>query len=168
MSSNKTSHKTAVPAKTKSASKAKPFLLLLPALLIGFTISFAVVSRLNHKPTATNAGVITTDGKTIHNVDLRKDNNQPIDLLVNTGEYVQFNSKDGGKHQIVAGGHTGGDHGGHGQVDSGVFNDDQGYLLQFKEIGKFDFHDNLDRDYTITVIVYDPSKSAEDSKLKTN
>ncbi len=169
MSSNKTvgKKKTSVAKKpVEKTTEVKPLLLLLPALLIGFVISFVIVSRLNDSPVTTSAGAVTIDGITIHNVDVHRDNDQPIDLLVNKGEYVQFNSKDGGNHQIVLGGHGSDHHGGEGQIDSGVFKAEEGYRVQFKESGKFNFHDNLDRDYTITIIVYDPSKSAEDNKIK--
>ncbi|MGI9027830.1 MAG: cupredoxin domain-containing protein [Candidatus Saccharimonadales bacterium] len=144
-----------------ATSNRKLLLLLIPALLIGFVVSFFAVQQFGNKDSASKTG-----DKPVYSVDLRKENKDPIDLLIKKGEFVQFNSKDGQQHQIVKGGHSSGEHGGGGMVDSGVFDADEGYQIQFNEVGKFDFHDNLDRDYTITVIVYDPTKSLEDIKIK--
>lgn len=98
---------------------------------------------------------MTSDRK-VHSVAIKKSNDQPIDLLIKSGEYVQFNSADGGEHQIVQGDGHNTTHG-EGALDSGVFKGDEGYRLQFSKIGKYEFHDNYDHDYTITVIVYDPN-----------
>lgn len=130
--------------------------------MVGFAGAFFAVQQFGGNASKT----IDTGDKTVHTVDIKKENNQPIDLLIKKGEFVQFNSKDGGEHQIVQGEHSSELHGGNGLIDSGVFKGDEGYLLEFKEIGKFNFHDNLDRDYSITVIVYDPSQSPEDTKIK--
>lgn len=115
-----------------------------------------------------------------HQVSLTKSQEAPIDLLIDVGDYVQFNSKDGGEHQIIQGKPTA-DHGhdeyadavhgeAHGEaaspLDSGIFKADEGYLVQFNDIGKFDFHDNFNHHYAITVIVYDKDKKIEDTRIE--
>ena len=166
---NKNQKSTESFASTSKFKKFKPVLFLLPVLIVGFAISFAIVQQLDgnesSSPRASNASVTVTDGKTIHDVDIKRDNNQPIDLIIKKGEYVQFNSKDGGEHQIVQGEHDGGEHA-TGSIDSGVFGAEEAYLLQFKKVGKYEFHDNFDADYKITMLVYDPTKSLEDIKIK--
>ena len=151
-------------------------------------ISFgAVVAiRSDNSQVASN----TTTGRTAnpvlgskenpHQVSLTKDQTEPVDLLINVGDYVQFNSKDGSEHQIIQGKPTA-DHGhdeyadavhgeAHGDtvspLDSGVIKADEGYLVQFKDIGKLEFHDNFNHDYAITVIVYDKDKKLEDTKIQ--
>ena len=115
-----------------------------------------------------------------HQVSLTKSQEAPIDLLIDVGDYVQFNSKDGGEHQIIQGKPTA-DHGHdeyadavHGEahgtavspLDSGIFEADEGYLVQFNDVGKFDFHDNFNHHYAITVIVYDKDRKIEDTKIE--
>lgn len=111
-----------------------------------------------------------------YEVELKNGNDKPVDLLINKGDYVQFNSKDGRDHQVIQGLATNTEHGDTAPdanehsadagsrpaadvLDSGIIKPDEGYLLQFNKIGKYAFHDNYDHAYTITVIVYDPSKN---------
>lgn len=146
------------PTSAQRLNKRKLALLLVPALLIGFIISFVAAQQFGSDKKMNNAA-----NKTIISVDLRKENKDPIDLLIKKGEYVQFNSKDGQQHRIVK---AADEHDEGGAVDSGVFGADDGYLLQFNETGKFAFRDKLDQDYIITVLVYDPNKNPEDNKIK--
>lgn len=136
-------------------------------------ITFAITSSVasdSEKTSAVTPSLLGTKDKP-YEVALTKDNKGPVDLVIKTGEYVQFNSKDGKEHQIVRGVATE-EHGatstGHesSKISSGVIKSDEGYLLQFNEVGKFEFHDNYNHHYTITIIVYDPNQSAEDTKLE--
>ncbi len=174
MSSSKKTNagKSHTPAKSEQPKKTlKPPITLATAglflLLIGLSagISFAVAQKFGGHDTKSTAKAETP----IHYVDLTATNTDPIDLLIKKDEYVQFNSKDGNKHQIVQTGltHTA-EHSSasNSLADSGVFKNDEGYLLQFKDIGKFEFQDKPNSTYTITVIVYDPTKSVDDVKLK--
>lgn len=110
------------------------------------------------------------NGKPVYEVALKKGIKEPIDLLISTGDYIQFNSKDGREHQIIQGASTKTEHGGDPHVpsplDSGVIKADEGYLLQFNNIGKFEFHDNYDHNITITIIAYDPNKKAGNNKIQ--
>ncbi|MES2876676.1 MAG: hypothetical protein V4678_04380 [Patescibacteria group bacterium] len=152
-------------------------------------ISFAAVIAIrsgNEESAVSNTTSNVTDDSTLgskenpHQVSLTKDQTKPVDLLINVGDYVQFNSKDGSEHQIIQGKPTA-DHGHdeyadavHGEehgatdspLDSGIIKADEGYLVQFKEIGKLEFHDNYNHDYAITVIVYDKDKKIEDTKIQ--
>jgi plastocyanin len=138
----------------------------LVASSVAFAISFKLSSK-QAKPVATT-GLAQGTKENPYNIDLKKENKDPIDLLIKTGEYVQFNSKDGGEHQIIQGASTNTEHGATLHVpsplDSGVIKADEGYLLQFSKTGKYEFHDNYDHKYTITIIAYDPNKKAEDNK----
>ena len=130
-------------------------LIVIFMLVAGFGIVFGVTKLTSPGDTAANK-----DDRVIHEVALKKENKDPIDILIKKGEYVQFNSKDGGQHQVVQGNNNNTTHS-NGSLDSGVFNGDEGYLLQFNEQGKFEFHDNYDHDYTMTIIVYDPDKESK-------
>lgn len=167
----------------------KNVLFIAVAAMVIALISFAVVYglRMNASQAATqsaatakqaNATVGTKENP--HMVSLTKDQTKPVDLLINIGDYVQFNSKDGSEHQIIQGkptqdhGHASGtdalheeEHGeASSPLDSGPFQSDEGYRVQFNELGKYDFHDNYNHDYTITVIVYDKDKKIEDTKIQ--
>ena len=157
---------------------------VVAAALIGFGAIYALRSGNNNSVTA-NAQ-LTTSNSTIgtkqnpHLVALTKDQKAPIDLLVDVGDYVQFNSKDGGEHQIIQGkqsvehGHdalsdatNGEEHGTSASpLDSGIIKADEGYLVQFKNVGKYEFHDNYNHHYAVTVIVYDKGKKIEDTKIE--
>lgn len=147
--------------------------------MLSFGAAFTI--RSTSESPVSNTLSQATEGSTLgtkqnpHVVSLTKDQEEPIDLLINVGDYVQFNSKDGSQHQIIQGKPTA-DHGHdayadavHGEehgktnspLDSGIMQADEGYLLQFKNIGKFEFHDNYNHHYAVTVIVYDKDKKIE-------
>lgn len=176
MSSNKL--KRSLPVSRQQ--KISVLVILVLALGIGFGVSYTVAQKSKPIPkagdTASSAGRLADkDGKAVYEVQLKKVNKEPIDLVLKTGDYVQFNSKDDGEHQIIQGLATNTEHGesSPGQnehaeangsrpektkaLDSGVIKADEGFLLQFNTQGKYEFHDNYDHDYTITVIVYDPN-----------
>lgn len=158
----------------------------LVAALVSFGVVYAMQSSSQTQQSNSNVSAQAESGPALgsmenpHLVSLTKDQTEPVDLLINVGDYVQFNSKDGGEHQLIQGKPTA-DHGhdeyanavhgeAHGTVtsalDSGVIKADEGYLLQFKNVGKYDFHDNYNHNYSITVIVYDKNKSIEDTKIE--
>lgn len=161
--------------------------ILAGGLLVA-VVSFVVAYSLRSDSSASlaNTSESASSSSTLgskenpHTVALTKDQTKPVDLLINVGDYVQFNSKDGSEHQIIEGKPTE-DHGHdayadavhgheHGEsrsmLDSGVFAADEGYLVQFSNVGKYNFHDNYNHDYAITVIVYDKSKKLEDIKIE--
>ncbi len=161
---------------------------LIAAVVIGGLIaavaSFGVIYGLRSNSTifGTVEQVTSALGskQNPHEVALTGDSTKPVDILINVGDYVQFNSKDGKEHQIIQGkptvdhGHEeladaihGEDHGTtFSPLDSGVIEADEGYLVQFNSVGKYDFHDNYNHDYAITVIVYDKDKKLEDTKVE--
>lgn len=153
--------------------------------VIGFVAVYSARSGSDEPvaSTATTAGSHDADAGSKarpHQVSLTKSQEEPIDLLIDAGDYVQFNSGDGGEHQVIQGKPTA-DHGHdeyadavHGEahgaadspLDSGIIKADEGYLVQFNQVGKFDFHDNYNHHYAVTVIVYDKSKKLEDTKIE--
>ncbi len=102
----------------------------------------------------------TVDKKVIHYVALHASSTEPINLLLKVGEYVEFDSKDGKTHTIASGvGNGDGEKHDHeeDEVDSGEFAADEGFLVQFKKVGTFYFHDHLNPDVNISIGVYDPT-----------
>lgn len=99
---------------------------------------------------------------TVHYVGLHADHAEPKEILVKVGDLVQFDSKDGKTHNIASG--KGNDYGkahehmGVVGIESGEFGADEGYRVQFKEVGSFFFHDHLSPNITVSVIVYDSTK----------
>lgn len=153
--------------------------------VISFGSIYAVRSGAE-QPVNSNVATLTADKPVLGSkenpylVSLTKDQTEPVDLLINLGDYVQFNSKDGSEHQLIQGKPTA-DHGHdeyadavHGEahgatdspLDSGIIKADEGYLLQLNKVGKYDFHDNYNHNYAITVIVYDKNKKLEDTKIE--
>ncbi len=164
-------------------------LIVVVALGIGFAASYTLAQKSESSQQSKAADQLPAgrlpdkDGKAVYEVQLIRGTKEPVDLLLKTGDYVQFNSKDGGEHQIIQGKNTNTEHGDtapatndHAEagdrpekakaLDSGIIKPDEGYLIQFNNTGKYEFHDNYDHDYTITVIVYDPNKKAEDNKIQ--
>lgn len=92
-------------------------------------------------------------------VSLQNNKAVPDALTVKTGEYVQFNSKDGKSHQIASGsGSAYGNshvHQSQGGIDSETFGPRDGYKVQFKKAGTYEFHDNLNPKIFITVVAYE-------------
>ncbi len=158
-------------ASNKNVGKARKQIILGVVaffVLAGLSFGFAYTLANNSSQPAATANTASASGESIgtksnpHLVPLTKDNKKPIDVLLKTGEYVQFNSRDGGDHQIIQGIASNTNHGaasGHAasSLDSGVIKSDEGYLLQFNDVGKFEFHDRFFHDYTISIIVYDPN-----------
>ncbi len=94
----------------------------------------------------------------VHTVSLLKDHAEPAELLIKAGDTVQFNSKDGLRHNLGAG--TGNSVANHQHDDdafeSGQFGSDEAYRARFSTIGVYYLHDHLHPDITVTVAVYDP------------
>lgn len=167
-------------------SKYKLPVIIIAALLVTGVLGFVASYQLTTNISNTAAAVEASDELKLgtknnpNEVDLTRYREEPIDLLINTGEYVQFNSKDGGEHQVIQGkptvehGHdelsdatNGEDHGTvKSPLDSGIIKANEGYLVQFNNIGKYEFHDNYNHHYAITIIVYDKNKTLESTKLE--
>lgn len=150
-----------------------PLLIFVGGFVVVSVAAFAVTYTMSAKSEKTSTASIVTNAQGTkedpHQVALLANNKDPVDIIIKKGEYIQFNSKDGKDHQLIQGAHSK-EHGPTGHtpspLDSGIIKGDEGYLLQFKETGKYDFHDNYNHNSTISVLVYDPTKSAEDIKLK--
>lgn len=161
-------------------------IIIVLALSVGFGVSFVLSQKAEapepsktskEAPSGSNNQPRLADknGKPVYEIQLKKSNKEPIDLVIKIGDYVQFNSKDGGEHQIIQGLATNTEHGDtspsgndHAEagdsrpakekaLDSGVLKGDEGFLLQFNTQGKYEFHDNYDHDYTISILVYNPN-----------
>lgn len=149
---------------------------------IGYAVAYSVRagSESSQSNVSTNQESTLGSRQNPHKVKLTKSETDPVDLLINVGDYVQFDSDDAKEHQIIQGKPTE-DHGHdalsdatHGEehgitnkpLDSGIIKADEGYLVQFKNVGKFEFHDNFNHDYAITVIVYDKDKKLKDTKIE--
>lgn len=126
--------------------------LLLP---VGFTVASRRPVNCSLKATAPNAVVA-----------LRRDHAEPSVLSIPVGSYVQFNSCDSRPHNIGQGSgddvyHQAAHEDQHdhtkGGLESGVFAANEGYRLQFKQAGVYNFHDHLNPKITITVVAYDPN-----------
>lgn len=176
-----------------SLSKYKLPISVFVGLVLAGTIGFAASYAIRSNDSSQASVAVSTQPRlgskeNPHEIALTESQKEPIDILINVGDYVQFNSKDGGEHQIIQGkptvehGHDTGVDAGHDEtgaaeegeshgvttapLDSGVFKADEGYSLQFKNVGKYEFHDNYNHEYAITVIVYDKDKKSEDTKIE--
>ncbi len=127
-------------------------------LLVTGAIGFSATTLLAHKATPQD---------TSHIVKLQSDRAEPSAIAITRGDYVQFNSADGRTHNIgqgrgddqvhVAAGLDEHDHAGDGK-ESGDFGPDEGYRVQFNQVGTYDFHDHLNPTISVTVIVYEAKK----------
>ncbi len=90
-------------------------------------------------------------------VSLRSDKASPETVAVARGSYVQFNAADGKSHSLSLG-EGGHDHEHKGSFHSGTFKADEAWRVQFNDEGTFQFHDHLNPDINILVVVYEPGK----------
>ncbi|MBA2279507.1 hypothetical protein H0V99_03670 [Candidatus Saccharibacteria bacterium] len=93
---------------------------------------------------------------------------KPDNISVKLGEFVQFNSADGRVHNMSLGegkhGQEDDGHGAHadvshqheGEYQSGDFEADEAWRVQFNQTGVFYMHDHYNPDLFVTVIVYEP------------
>ncbi|MEO6508917.1 MAG: plastocyanin/azurin family copper-binding protein [Patescibacteria group bacterium] len=125
--------------------------IFLLSILFGVFIS-SQIYKLN-KPVSKPLVLSTT----IHTISLLEKGANPDAITAKVGEYVQFNTKDNKKHEMALGkgnefekGHE------HleSSVDSGVFGPGEAYKIQFKEKGTFHFHDHLNPNIYVAVVVY--------------
>ncbi|GAC1413044.1 MAG: hypothetical protein NVSMB66_3890 [Candidatus Doudnabacteria bacterium] len=98
----------------------------------------------------------------ITKIDLLSDRAKPDVVAIKINQSVQFDTKDGQKHQISSGkGADGlGDPHQHDStgIESAVFGPEEAYLLKFSKAGTYYFHDHFNPKIAATVIVYDSSK----------
>lgn len=108
--------------------------------------------------------VSTASAAGIHEVVINDDQMKPNAMLVKTGESVQFNPKDGKKHNIASGKGSKGPNTGPGHnhqegSESGYFEPDEGYRVTFNKEGVYYYHDHDKPGATTSVIVSnDPTK----------
>lgn len=87
---------------------------------------------------------------------------EPNSITVKVGEYVQFNTADGKKHNISLGKGAGdatsqnAPHEHQGDYSSGEFGAGEAWRVQFKKAGTFRLHDDNNPKDNILVVVYEP------------
>ncbi len=117
-----------------------------------------IVQMSRHKSVQALAAAPAPEG--LYYVALQGNGAVPSEVLIKTGESVEFDSKDGKMHNIASGKgndyHADHDHESVSGVESGVFAPDEGYKVKFSTPGVYYFHDHLDPSIAITVAVYDP------------
>jgi hypothetical protein len=139
-------------------TQKKYFSIIIIGILVGPLLYFLalpqLISAIGRKPLPPQP--------IIHMVSLYKDRSVPDEVVVKVGEYIQFNSKDGGHHSIAEGmgtdDHHMHDHNNFGSK-SGTFGADEAYKVVFNKIGAYYFHDHLNPTSITTVLVYDPTKN---------
>lgn len=91
-----------------------------------------------------------------HQVLLLQDRAEPGTLLVNVGEFVQFNSKDGRSHNLAQGrgNNFGHDHDHEPGLESGIFGPDEAYRVEIKNPGTYFFHDHVHPELSATAVAY--------------
>ena len=92
----------------------------------------------------------------VHHISLTKDKATPDALSIKLGELVQFNSKDGGYHNMAQGqGDEFEENHEHPEesIDSGIFGPDEAYKVDLKQPGVYHFHDHNNPDIYSTIIV---------------
>ena len=120
-------------------------------MLVGGTVFFTALKLLGKSnQTSNQQQATTTNEPAIYKVPLDKNSKEPVNAAIKKNDYIQFDSEDGGQHHIVRLGE--GEHGGD-TLDSGVFGADEGYRVQFKDIGTFYLQDKLNPDIKISVTV---------------
>lgn len=140
-------------------NKVSPKILVTVAVVVIAAMAFSgglAVSQRNQKAAS---GPIQTqcDGTCVAVYDGYA---SPDTLAVKNGEFVQFNSADGKRHNLTIGG---GDDTHHSanvveEFTSGDFEGDEGWRVQFKKDGAYSFKDKYNSGTRINVIVYTEGK----------
>lgn len=90
-------------------------------------------------------------------VALNKDAATPSEISVIAGSYVQFNSADGGTHNLFLA-HAAVQHEDASRYESGDFGAAEAWKVQFKQDGAYSFKDKNNEEVEINVVVYTPGK----------
>ena len=141
---------------TLSRLLAKPAVLIgvvfLLVGLIGFS-SVYIVSSSSDVPARTQT--ICAKGDTC--IALLGPTASPDIVTVKTGEYVQFNSADGERHNLSLANDA--EHSENvGTYESGDFEGDEAWRVQFKKDGTYAFADKYNPEVNLRVIVYTEGK----------
>jgi len=89
-------------------------------------------------------------------IGLYSDRADPGEVYLKVGQVLQFNTKDGKTHRIALG-EGGTDHEHLSSTNSGNFGADEGWRVRFDNVGTFYFHDHLNPNINVLVVVYKPS-----------
>lgn len=127
------------------------------AVGIGFTISTMLVPKKDIS-SAKNCPEVC--------VLLTENGMSPDTLAIEKGQFVQFNTSDGKRHEIGIGGgedaHSHSDEHEHlSDYTSGNFGPGEAWRVQFKQVGTYKLHDHKNPKLTILVVVYDPSNPSK-------
>lgn len=129
--------------------------------VIGFTGAFTWASSRDseHSGTSHSHGDSESSSPALATdfyVDLKDDHANPDTLTVPVGKTVQFNTKDGRKHNISVG-EGGEEHEHTGSFHSGDFGKDEAWRATFKEPGTYSFHDHYNPNINVLIVAYRPS-----------
>jgi plastocyanin len=128
-------------------------ILLLSVLAIVGAYATKVYSKKVETPVTVTGPVV------IHQIALANGVATPNELAIKLGEKIQLNSRDGKLHEISTG--KGNDYGNEhdhtvGELSSGTFGADEGYIISFTKTGTYFFHDHFNPNEFITIVVYNP------------
>ncbi len=105
----------------------------------------------------------SVQAKNINHVAIYQDKIEPFAVTIDPGEVVEFDPKDGKRHDIAEG--RGGEEMSHdhpsGALESGTFDGSRAYQILFKKPGIYFFHDHDNPEMGLTVIVRDPNQKAK-------
>lgn len=122
--------------------------IVLMVLGVSFGLALFLSSSDKNQNTEQEQAVVTEPK--IYTVPLDAKDIKPVNAEIKKFDYIQFNSEDGGQHQIVK--VNQGEHGGEA-LKSSVFGGDEGYRVQFKDVGTFYLKDTFNPEQKITILV---------------
>lgn len=132
----------------------KNYLTIVVVALLLAGVGFAGSYIFSHKNSKTAVQSSTCQGNCI---SLKGSKADPEVLTITAGEYVQFNSADGGRHNIALE-HSAVQHEDEHEYESGDFEKDEAFRVQFKKDGAYTFRDKYNPDISINIIVYTKDK----------
>lgn len=131
--------------------------IALAAIAFGYMTVQAFTSNAGRVSSASCQGIC---------VNIERGGMNPTELAVKTGEFIQFNTADGQKHNLSLGDGHNSEQGSHDPqahdhsagFESGEFGPGEAYRVQFKKPGTFVMHDHDHPTNRILIVVYNPSK----------
>lgn len=115
-----------------------------------FCCVYALSRRPTHKPAESS---FTTNCPATACIKLLGKTADPDTITVTTGSYVQFNSADGGMHNIALE-HSGAQHDDPTEYESGDFKKDEAWKVQIKHDGAYTFRDKYNPGLEINIVAY--------------
>lgn len=154
-------------ARFKDFAKSNSLLIIVAVAVIAISSVGAYMLSTMNQSSSQQANVQQTDCDVAACIPLVRGESEQQVHTVESGSFVQFNSADGQKHHLSLV-HSGVQHEDESRYESGDFEADEAWRVEFKEDGTYTFADKYNDNALISVIVYTAGKDYDVGSVKAN